>query len=103
MQQSNLFAPVLPSAAGAGRRVGENCGHLWAEIKPITQLTRYMAKPNYLDCIDGGLTYVAESKLRDFATTMIIQEKQARKKLGELAVSNSTQVCNCLSLVFMTY
>ena len=68
--------------AGAGRRVGENCEQLWAELKPLTHITWYMAKPNYLDSIDAGLSYIAESKLEDFVATMVTQEKHTRAKLG---------------------
>ena len=41
-----------------------------------------MAKPNYLDSIDAGLSYIAESKLEEFVATMVTQEKHARAKLG---------------------
>ncbi len=75
--------------AGAGRRVSENCEQLWAELKPVTQITRYMAKPNYLDCLDVSLNYIAECKLDSFVGTMVTQEKHARDKLGKCSSCNN--------------
>ncbi|KAF6249657.1 hypothetical protein COO60DRAFT_942889 [Scenedesmus sp. NREL 46B-D3] len=52
LRNSGLYLP------GAGRRVGETCEQLWAQLKPLTSITRYMARPNHQDCIDDFLGFV---------------------------------------------
>lgn len=70
-------------AAGSGRRVGETCEQTWAEVKPVTTLTRYMSKGHYLDCIDDAFFYLTLAKQRSFVLFMVQQHKSATKKLGE--------------------
>jgi hypothetical protein len=69
--------------AGAGRKVGETCEQLWAQLKPLTSITRYMAKPNYQDCIDDFLGFVAAARLADFVPFMVGQHRSLVRKLGE--------------------
>ncbi|KAF6264879.1 hypothetical protein COO60DRAFT_1698019 [Scenedesmus sp. NREL 46B-D3] len=51
-----------PEAAAPGHIrvpwVGETCEQLWAQLKPLTSITRYMAKPNHQDRIDDFLGFV---------------------------------------------
>ena len=70
-------------SAGAGRRVGETCEQLWAQLKPLTSITRYMAKPNYQDCIDDFLGFVAAARLEEFVPFMVGQHKSLVRKLGK--------------------
>lgn len=82
---------VLRSAAtGAGRRVGENCEHLWAELRPTFGLTRYMTTDKYISTLEDVLLQVSEDKMRSYVTFMERQARAAVKKLGEYAVS-----CTC--------
>ena len=74
---------VLGMLAGSGRRVGENCEHLWALLRPLLKLTRYMGKDNYLFVLDDALVLIAEDKIDGFVTFMQEQEEAAKKKLGE--------------------
>jgi hypothetical protein len=69
--------------AGACRRVGETCEQLWAQLKPLSSITRYMAKPNYLDCIDDFFGFVASERLEEFVPFMVGQHKSLVRKLGE--------------------
>jgi hypothetical protein len=74
---------VLGMLAGSGRRVGENCEQLWALLRPLLKLTRYMGKDNYLFVLDDALVLIAEDKIDGFVTFMQEQEEAAKKKLGE--------------------
>lgn len=76
-------ARQLAACAGAGRRVGETCEQLWAQLKPLTSVTRYMAKPNYLDCIDDFLRFVAAARLAEFVPFMVEQHRSLVRKLGK--------------------
>ncbi|WIA32923.1 hypothetical protein OEZ86_006092 [Tetradesmus obliquus] len=77
LRNSGLYLP------GAGRRVGETCEQLWAQLKPLTSVTRYMAKPNYLDCIDDFLRFVAAARLAEFVPFMVEQHRSLVRKLEE--------------------
>ncbi|KAF6253650.1 hypothetical protein COO60DRAFT_1703723 [Scenedesmus sp. NREL 46B-D3] len=77
LRNSGLYLP------GAGRRVGETCEQLWAQLKPLTSITRYMAKPNYQDCIDDFLGFVAAARLEEFVPFMVGQRKSLVCKLEE--------------------
>jgi hypothetical protein len=79
-------------AAGSGRRVGENCEQFWAMIKPFTTLTRYMAKPNYLDFVDDAIFNIACQRLGRFVQIMQELDASLRKKLGEY---NKKRGCHC--------
>lgn len=59
------------------------CEQLWALLKPLTSLTRYMAMPNYLDCIDDFFGFVAAARLADFVPFMVQQHRSTVRKLGE--------------------
>jgi hypothetical protein len=59
------------------------CEQLWALLKPLTSLTRYMAMPNYLDCIDDFFGFVAAARLADFVPFMVQQHRNTVRKLGE--------------------
>jgi len=56
---------------GAGRRVGENCEQTWALVRPVTKLTRYMAKQGYLEGLDDTLLLISEDKLQDSAAALV--------------------------------
>jgi hypothetical protein len=75
------------TAAGSGRRVGETCEQTWAELKPLTTVTRYMSKGHYLDCIDDAFFYLTLRKQRGFVLFMVQQHKNATKKLGECSAA----------------
>jgi hypothetical protein len=75
------ISPLLHT--GAGRKVGETCEQLWAQIKPLTSITRYMAKPYYQDCIDDFLGFVAASRLAEFVPFMVGRHRSLVRKLGE--------------------
>lgn len=70
--------------AGAGRRVGETCEQTWADIKPVTNITRFMGKARFQDSIDFTFLNLATSKEAGFVAFMLGQHKSATKKLGEL-------------------
>ncbi|KAF6255126.1 hypothetical protein COO60DRAFT_1641828 [Scenedesmus sp. NREL 46B-D3] len=73
-----------PEAAAPGHTtVGETCEQLWAQLKPLTSITRYMAKPNYQDCIDDFLGFVAAARLEEFVPFMVGQRKSLVRKLEE--------------------
>jgi len=74
------------STAGAGRRVGENCVQLWALLRPLLKLTRYMTKDAYIFCLDDALLLVAEDKLQNFVEFMTQQRADMEKKLGECLI-----------------
>lgn len=59
------------------------CEQLWAQLKPLASVTRYMAMPNYLDCIDDALGFVASSRMAGFVPFMVQQHKSNLRKLGE--------------------
>jgi hypothetical protein len=42
-----------------------------------------MAKPNYLDCIDDCLGFVAAARMAEFVPFMAEQHKSNLRKLGE--------------------
>ncbi|WIA35911.1 hypothetical protein OEZ86_004290 [Tetradesmus obliquus] len=77
LRYSGLYLP------GACRRVGEMCEQLWAQLKPLASVTRYMAMPNYLDCIDDALGFVASSRMAGFVPFMVQQHKSNLRKLEE--------------------
>lgn len=82
----NLSASVgvlLQTCPGSGRRVGENCEQLWAQLRPLTKLTRYMSKDNYLFVLDDALLLVADDKMGAFVAFMHGQAQAINKKLGE--------------------
>lgn len=70
-------------AAGSGRRVGENCEQLWAQLRPLLKLTRYMTKDAYFFCLDDALLLVAEGKLSSFVQFMTQQQAAMEAKLSK--------------------
>lgn len=76
LKNSGLYLP------GSGRRVGENCEHLWAQVRPLTKLTRYVSKDNYLFVLDDALLLVADDKISSFVVFMRDQAQAIKKKLG---------------------
>lgn len=84
-QQSSSCDTTTPNSACAGAcwRVGEACEQLWAHIKSLASLTRYMAKPNYLDCLDDFFGYVAATRMAEFVPFMVEQHRSNVRKLGE--------------------
>ena len=70
-------------AAGSGRRVGENCEQLWAQLRPLLKLTRYMTRDAYIFCLDDALLLVAEGKLESFVQFMTRQQEAMEAKLSK--------------------
>lgn len=87
------------NAAGSGRRVGENCEHLWAQLRPLLKLTRYMSTDNYVFVLDDALLLIAEEKMSSFATFMTEQERATHKKLGGPTSSHHDSPCTTLLAV----
>ncbi|WIA35939.1 hypothetical protein OEZ86_004318 [Tetradesmus obliquus] len=77
LRYSGLYLP------GACRRVGEMCEQLWAQLKPLASVTRYMAMPNCLDCINDALGFVASSRMAGFVPYLMQQHKSNLRKLEE--------------------
>lgn len=69
--------------AGAGRRVGENCEQLWALLRALLKLTRYMTKDAYIFCLDDALLLIADDKLQHFIDFATQQQAAMEEKLGE--------------------
>jgi hypothetical protein len=55
---------------------------LWAQVRPLTKLTRYMSKDNYLFVLDDALLLVADDKISSFVVFMRDQAQAINKKLG---------------------
>lgn len=63
--------------------MGENCEQLWALLRPLLKLTRYMTKDAYIFCLDDALLLVAEGRLQHFIKFTTQQQAALEKKLGE--------------------
>lgn len=83
LKNSGLYLP------GAGRRVGENCEHLWAELRPTFGLTRYMTTDKYISTLEDVLLQVSEDKMRSYVTFMERQARAAVKKLEKTTATIS--------------
>lgn len=68
---------------GSGRRVGENCEHTWAAVRPVTKFTRYMGKRRYLTALDTAFQLLSEDKLDGFVAAMVAAHAACIKKLGK--------------------
>jgi hypothetical protein len=84
-------------AAGSGRRVGENCEQLWAQMRPLYKLTRYMTDHAYLGTLDDALVLVADGKMQGCVDSMKQQRDAMQRKLskwtGWIACLGGGQVC----------
>ena len=87
-------------AAGSGRRVGENCEQLWAQLRPLLKLTRYMTTDAYLQCLDDALLLVADGKISDFVAFMMQQQAAAEAKLSKCVQAGPWQLTCCAILCF---
>lgn len=84
---ASLLRCVPPSAtAGAGRRVGEDCEHLWAGARPVFSLTRYMTTDKYISTLEDALLQISEDKMRNYVTFMERKAQATEKKLGEYTI-----------------
>jgi len=82
---------------GTGRRVGENCEQLWADVcKPIAGLTRFMGKANYHDFIDDALGYASVKRLACFPELLATMYKTANTKPADCR-KRVKDVCVCCS------
>lgn len=63
--------------------MGENCEQLWAQMRPLLKLTRYMAKQAYHSCLDDALLLVADGKLDSFVESMTQQQEAMEQKLSK--------------------
>ena len=63
--------------------MGENCEQLWAQLRPLLKLTRYMTRDAYLFCLDDALLLVAEGKLDSFVLFMTKQQQALEAKLSK--------------------
>lgn len=65
--------------------MGENCEQLWALLRPLLKLTRYMTKDAYIFCLDDALLLVAEGRLQRFIESTTQQQAALEEKLSELS------------------
>lgn len=86
LASSELLCALCPSfvRAGSGRRVGENCEHTWAAVRPITKLTRYMGKRRYLASLDTAFQLLSEDKLEGFVAAAAASHAACIQKLGAI-------------------
>ena len=68
---------------GAGRRVGEQTEHLWAQAKQYASITRYMARPNYFDFLEDAFSTAAASKRATLPAQLVHMQQAAATKQGE--------------------
>jgi hypothetical protein len=76
-------AAAVHLQTGSGRRVGENCEHLWALLRAVLKLARYMGKRRYLAALETALQLISDDKLQAIIQTMVDMDAACRKKLGE--------------------
>ena len=78
----------LPHRAqiGVGRRVGEQTEALWARIKPVAGLVRYMAQHRRHDTLEGVLHDITCQVQEDFPKLMETLVKHASQQLGACAL-----------------
>lgn len=89
---------LLCSCTGSGRRVGENCEQLWAQLRPVTKHTRYMSKDNYVFVLDDALLLVADEKMGSFVAFLCNQHKANKKKLGGYSCAAFCSESCCVGL-----
>ena len=75
---------VVPfCCAGAGCVVGEQTEQLWAGLKRVLHLTRYMSAPNHQHTIEATLDAFSVHKQSDLVPIICRQHKNLVKRAGE--------------------
>jgi hypothetical protein len=79
--------------------VGENCEQLWAQMRPLYKLTRYMTGSAYQDTLDDALVLVADGKMHGCVEFMKQQQDAMERKLSKWTGCSATWVvCKLLCL-----
>ncbi len=63
--------------------MGENCEQLWAQMRPLYKLTRYMTDRAYLGTLDDALVLLADGKMQGCVDSMKQQRDTLQRKLSK--------------------